>query len=78
MVVRGGEARAKERAADGGGRPRWCWRRCRAAVPPRILEMRLGWGDGWEKFRPRVKIFAGSPPGGEKNASWGAQRLEML
>ncbi|KAM3253877.1 hypothetical protein ACQJBY_047770 [Aegilops geniculata] len=38
----------------------------------------LGGGHGWENFYPHTKSFAGSPPRGEKNASWGPQRLEML
>ena len=30
-----------------------------------------------EKFHPQAEVFAGSPPRGEKNASWEGQRLKM-
>ena len=36
--------------------------RCRHASSKCVLDG----GDGWEKFRPRVKIFAGSPQAAKK------------
>ncbi|XBH71322.1 hypothetical protein VPH35_098788 [Triticum aestivum] len=43
-----------------------------------IRWMRHGREHGWEHSPPQCKISAGSSPGGKKNASWGAVRLEML
>ena len=34
--------------------------------------------DEWKIIAPSLKLSPAAPPGGEKNASWGAQRLEML
>uniref|UniRef100_A0A453R0S6 Uncharacterized protein n=7 Tax=Aegilops tauschii subsp. strangulata TaxID=200361 RepID=A0A453R0S6_AEGTS len=53
-----------------------------ASSPPALADqvtmVPAGWGDDWKLFPSQCKYSAGAFPGGGKNASWGAQRLEML